>query len=447
MGIRRVTNFMILAAGKGTRMESDLPKVMHEVSFVPMIDVLLNKVQLCNPQNISVVISEEGKLIKDAITCKNVSFVLQRERLGTGHAVKIAWQNVSNIEKKDILIVLYGDTPFVSKETIEKLQNQISDGNAVSVVGFVPNGDNQYGRLVTENDSLTEIVEYKDASLEQKKIKLCNSGVMAFDVRYVDNLLSQITANNAKGEYYLTDVVGFAVKSGLNVSYIQADEEEVQGINNKIELSHANEYYFDVLRNKAINAGVTLVDPKTIYLADDVRFGKNVVIEPNVVVKSGVIIGNNVLIKSFSYLDNAKIGDNSNIGPFARLRPGTEVKNNVNIGNFVEIKNSKISEYSKVNHLSYVGDAEIKENVNIGAGTITCNYDGYNKYKTIIEKEVFVGSNTSLVAPVNVGEKSIIGAGSTITRDIQADSITVGRAIQKDITGAAKKYHKKRTNT
>lgn len=439
-------SFVILAAGKGTRMCSDLPKVMHDIADMPMINVLLNEVKSCHAQNCVMMVSGEGiNIIKDSINDQQVDFIIQEKRLGTGHAVKIAVDNL-NISQ-GVLMVLYGDTPFIKKETILKLASEIKQGKAVSVVGFNVEGDNRYGRLIVDGNNLTEIVEYNSASQKQKKITLCNSGVMALDLQYAQKLLNQIDNKNNKQEFYLTDIVSIAVKQGLGVSYIIADEMEVQGVNNKVELAKANNYYFSLLRDKMMQQGVTLINPETVFLSGDTMIGKDVIIEPNVVISSGVEIGDNVRIKSFSYIEKSKISDNVTIGPFARIRPGTEIASSARVGNFVEVKNSFIGEGSKVNHLSYIGDTELAENVNIGAGTITCNYDGYNKHKTKIAKEVFVGSNTALVAPVNVGEKAIIAAGSTITRDIEPNAVTIARSKQKDITDGAKKYRHNRQKT
>lgn len=449
MDFSKMVNFVVLAAGKGTRMYSDLPKVMHHVAGTPMINVLLNEMKLCNPHSSTLVVAQEGEqVITESISnielgAKN--FVIQKERLGTGHAAKLALEKCEDSELAGVLVILYGDTPFIRKETVFSLQEEIKQGNVVSVVGFDVNRDNQYGRLVTDSDGrLTEIVEYSSADEQQKNITLCNSGIMALDLRYAKKLLDQIDNKNIKEEYYLTDVVSVAVKEGLRVSYIRADESEVQGVNNKIELAKANDYYYALLRKRFLEKGVTLIDPDTIYLADDVVVGKDVIIEPNVVILKGVVIADNVRIKSFSYIEEASIGDNVSIGPFARIRPGSKIYDEAKVGNFVEVKNSVIGKNSKVSHLSYIGDAELEEDVNIGAGTITCNYDGYNKYKTKIEKNVFVGSNTALVAPVKVGNGAIVGAGSAIIRDIPSNSITIARSEQKDILGGADKYRNSR---
>ena len=445
----KLLNFVVLAAGKGTRMNSDLPKVMHNIADMPMINILLNEVKSCNPKHCHIVVSHEGKKIVESSVEKvglaSVSAVVQEERLGTGHAAKIALDSFPSDSSKGVLIILYGDTPFISKETIFSLEEEISSGNAVSIVGFDAPYENEYGRLVVDSKgSLKEIVEFKDANQEQKNITLCNSGIMALDLKLAGQLLSEIKDNNAKKEFYLTDIVAIAKSKGLMVSHIIADELEVQGINNKVELAKANKYYFSRIRDRVMQQGVTLIDPETTYLSADTVIGKDVVIEPHVTILSGVKIGNNVRIKSFSHIESSDIGDDVSVGPFARIRPGSKLDNGARIGNFVEIKNSNLGVGAKVNHLSYIGDTDLGSDVNVGAGAITCNYDGYKKYKTKIGSGVFIGSNTALIAPIEVGDRSIVAAGSTITRDIPEDSITISRLEQKDIIGGATKYRNKK---
>jgi bifunctional UDP-N-acetylglucosamine pyrophosphorylase/glucosamine-1-phosphate N-acetyltransferase len=438
--------FSILAAGKGTRMNSDLPKVMHEVADTPMIKILLDNVSGDKSSKVSMVVSDEGEVIKDFFGIKsNISFVLQRERLGTAHAVKESLKGVK--DETGALIVLYGDTPFIEKETIDKLKQKILDGNSVVVTGFYCNHENQYGKLVTESNDLLRIVEDKEASLDEKKIKLCNSGVMAIDLKHAKKLIAKIDNNNLKQEYYLTDIVEIARGENLKVSFITVNETQVQGINNKKELAIANSYYQNKLRDDALFAGVTMLDPKTVYLSREVEFGRDVILEQNVIIKGKVKIGNGVKIRANSYLEDAEIGDGCIIGPYARVRPGTVLERDVKIGNFVEIKNSQIKQGSKVNHLSYIGDAMLHENVNVGAGTITCNYDGYNKYETEIEKGAFIGSNSALVAPVKIAEGSIVGAGSVITKNNEKDSIVVSRAKQILIKNGASKFRNEKKKT
>jgi len=432
--------FVILAAGQGTRMNSSKPKVLHKIFNTPMIKLLTDNVVSANDSESIIVISEEGQVIKDLYDGQdNINFALQKDRLGTAHAVKIALDDIEK-NREGVLIVLYGDTPFISGDTVSKLVLEIKSGKFVAVAGFNTDAENQYGRLIIKDGKLTKIVEFKDATAEEKKVTLCNSGIMAIDMAKAHDLIGKVDNNNKKGEYYLTDIVEHSITSGGAVGHIEVDFDEVQGVNNKIELANATKYYFDSNRKQAMLAGVTLIDPETTYLAHDVKFGKDVEIEPNVVIAENVELGDKVRVRAFSYLESAKLGDEVVVGPYARIRPGTKLGAKAKIGNFVEIKNSELKEGSKVNHLSYVGDAELGSNVNIGAGTITCNYDGFAKHKTFIEDEVFVGSNTALVAPVKVGKGAIVAAGSTITRDIPADSVTIARANQEDINGAAAKY-------
>ena len=441
--------FAVLGAGKGTRMNSDIPKVMHPIATTPMLKILLDTLKSCETNDRLIIVAKDDKdFIAKNIGAEN--FLIQEERLGTAHATSIALQAIESaiLDNSGILIVLYGDTPFISKNTILALQKQIISGKAVSVVGFEENNvENQYGRLIlNHHKELTEIIEFNDADAVQKNITLCNSGVMALDLQYAKSLLEKINNNNNKNEYYLTDIVAIALSQGLQVGHIIVNQNEVQGINNKTDLAKANKYYFNFLTQKFMDQGVTLLDPDTIYLSHEVTIGKNVVIEPNVTIQGKVTIADNVRIKSFSYIENAEISANVTIGPFARIRPNAHIKNNAHIGNFVEIKNSIIGEGSKVNHLSYIGDCEMESKVNVGAGTITCNYDGYKKHKTIIKENSFIGSNTALIAPVKVGKNTIVAAGSTIIDDISDNSITIARAKQKNIINGAEKYRAKKNS-
>ena len=441
-------NFIVLAAGKGTRMNSTTPKILHQIGDTPMINILLHTIASYKPKNCVVITGEEEQEdIKHQIIKKNscpVSFATQKERLGTGHATKIALEAMNSYDETDVLIIVYGDTPFISNNTIDALSAKITQDTAVAIVGFNAPTPNQYGKLIIDKGKLTAIIEDSSANAAQKQISLCNSGIMALNMKYAAQLLSEINNNNSKQEYYLTDLVAIALNQGLHADYINADYDELQGVNNKKELAHANQYYYNLLRQKALEAGVTLLDPQTTYLAHDTIFGTDVIIEGNVVIKSGVTIGNNSYIKSFSYIEESQIANNVTIGPFARIRPKSKISDDARIGNFVEIKNSVIGTASKVNHLSYIGDTDMSEEVNIGAGTITCNYDGFNKYKTSIAKGVFIGSNSALIAPVTIGSEAIIAAGSTITNNIPENAITIARANQKNIENGATKYRNKK---
>lgn len=434
--------YLILAAGKGTRMKSKKSKVLHQIFNTPMLKLLTDEI-LDNKQEASIITEEKSVEIKNLFKGeRHINFITQAERLGTGHAVKLAIDNLDKKLTNKILVILYGDTPFITKDTINKLAEQINNGSDVAVAAFEKDTENQYGKLIINKNKLEKIVEFSDASKEEKKIKLCNSGILAIN-HTAFHLINKINNNNKKNEYYLTDIINLASEDKYNVSYSIIDEQEVQGINDKADLAHANKYYFEKQRKKALEAGVTIIDPDSVYLSHQVEFGQDVIIEPNVIISGKVKISDNCQIRAFSYLENCHIGSDNIIGPFARIRPGTKTENDVKIGNFVEIKNAKIKNDSKVNHLSYIGDAHIEENVNIGAGTITCNYDGFQKYQTKIESGVFIGSNSALIAPITIAANSIIAAGSTITRDNKEDSITIARAKQQELEGAATKFRNK----
>jgi bifunctional UDP-N-acetylglucosamine pyrophosphorylase/glucosamine-1-phosphate N-acetyltransferase len=315
------------------------------------------------------------------------------------------------------------------------------------VIGFETDVENQYGRLILDhNDNLVKITEFKDANSQERNVRLCNSGVMAINLKYASSFLDKVDNNNNNKEYYLTDVVEIALKEGFEVGYLKVDYNEVQGVNNKQDLARANKYYYKILADKYMSQGLTLLDPDNTYLSADLEIGKDIIIEPNVTIKGKVKIADNVRINSYSYIEHAIINESAIIGPFARIRPKSTILSNAHIGNFVEIKNSVIGQASKVNHLSYIGDSDIAEKVNIGAGTITCNYDGYYKHKTVIKKDSFIGSNSCLIAPLTIGEGSVVAAGSVITDDIPDNCVTISRTKQKNLINGAKKYHAKKQN-
>ncbi len=434
--------YLVLAAGKGTRMKSKKPKVLQKIFNTPMLKLLIDEI-LNNQQELAIITEEKSDELRGIFKeQRKINFITQKDRLGTAHAVKIALTALNSKLSGKILLVLYGDTPFISKNTINKLAGQIENGSDVAVAAFEKDSENQYGKLIINKDKLEKIVEFNDASEREKKIKLCNSGIIAINFTAL-HLIDKISNNNKKKEYYLTDLINLASENKYQVTYSIIDEQEVQGINDKTDLANANKYYFEKQRKKALEAGVTIIDPDSVYLSHQVEFGQDVTIEPNVVISGKVKISDNCQIKSFSYLEDCHIGSNNIIGPFARIRPDTKTEHDVKIGNFVEIKNAKIKNDSKINHLSYIGDAHIGENVNIGAGTITCNYDGFQKYQTKVESGVFIGSNTALIAPITIASNSIIAAGSTITRDNKEDSITIARAKQQELEGAATKFRNK----
>lgn len=438
------TSVIILAAGRGTRMKSELPKVMHKVAGQEMLNMVISAASKLNPQEISIVVSDDFAKFEQQVFVQNkgidLSFVTQIERNGTADAANIGYQALS--KKSDKIIILYGDTPLIKENTLREMSDSVSNGASVCVLGFECHVKNQYGKLLLDKDgNLDKIVENKDASDSEKNISLCNSGVVAIDGGRFEEFLNQVSNDNAAQEFYLTDIVGIARNSRLKCSYIvTGDENEVLGVNSRAELAKIESIKQDELRNGHMQSGITLIDPNSIYFAHDTKIGNDSIIHPNVVFGGGVEIASNVEIKSFSHIEGAKIEDGAMIGPFARIRPGSQIGEKVRIGNFVEVKNSLLSEGTKVNHLSYVGDSQVGRDSNIGAGTVTCNYDGYNKYKTVIGDGVFVGSNCALVAPVNIGDGALIGAGSVVTKDVAGDDLVIARSPQRAIESGARKF-------
>jgi len=448
---KQKTAAIVLAAGLGTRMRSTLPKVMHPVAGRPMIKHLLSTLAKLDLEKIVVVVGPDMPDLEAAVAPHATA--VQYERLGTGDAVKagIDVLNKDGATFNGNVLVVYGDTPLIKEQTLNamleaRLPVEKRFAPTVVVLGFLPDDPGAYGRLVVdeEDGDLLAIVEANDASPEELDIGLCNSGVMCFDGAFLPSLLARLGNDNAKGEYYLTDCVGLAREDGFNCAVVEGDEEELIGVNSRIELALVETIAQDRLREKAMKGGATLVDPSTVYFSFDTKIGKDVVIEPNVFFGPGVSVGNHVHIKAFCHLEGASIEDQAVIGPFARLRPGTHLAEGVKVGNFVEIKNAQVDVGGKVNHLTYIGDAHIGAGANIGAGTITCNYDGYMKFKTIIGAGAFIGSNTALVAPVTVGSGAIVGAGSTITRDVGENDIVTTRADQKSVRGAAERFRERK---
>lgn len=440
---------IILAAGKGTRMKSALPKVMHKVAGTPMVGHVLSMAEEAGLSPLTLVISSEQESVKSYAKQANaeVRIVHQSEQLGTAHAVLAAREALSGFTGN--LVVLYGDTPLIRAQTVSALLATLeSDPKvAVAVLGFRAPYENAYGRLIVNAaGELDAIVEYKEATPEQRAVELCNSGVMVLRGDVAWDLLSSIGNSNAKGEYYLTDIIALARNAGYTARYTETWPEEVLGVNSRVELAVAEAVLQSELRLRAMENGATLIAPDTIYLSSDTMLGRDVIIEPHVVFGSGVTIGDDVEIRSYSHISGATIEKGAVIGPFARIRPGTTVGEDAKIGNFVEVKKSIIEQGAKISHLSYIGDATIGAEANIGAGTITCNYDGYSKSRTVVGREAFIGSNTALVAPVTVGERAIVAAGSVITEDVAADALAVARARQAQKYGWAEYFrttHKK----
>lgn len=438
---------IILAAGRGTRMKSTTPKVLHKIANREMLNLVIDTAKELNPTNICVVVSDEVQKYSDKILKAhpntNLNFAIQKQQLGTADAVKSGIESLKNIGDK--VLVLYGDTPLIKASTLKQMIENLNQ-HAVCVLGFNIFEENKYGRLVTDTkNELLKIVEFKDASNEEKEITLCNSGVVAIDGSKTKELLAQIDNKNASGEYYLTDIIGLARKANLSCGFITGDENEVLGVNSRVELAKAEKIKQKEIRLNFMEQGVTLLNPKSVYFSFDTKIGNDVVIAPDVFFGVGVEVASNVEIRSFSHIEGAKISSGAIIGPFARIRPGSILKENAHIGNFVEIKNSVIGEGAKANHLSYIGDSEIGSNSNIGAGTITCNYDGYKKFKTKIGKDVFIGSNSALVAPVEIGDGAVIGAGSVITKNVDSDDLAVARGKQINLKNGGQEYHNKKS--
>jgi len=422
---------VVLAAGQGTRMRSELPKVLHPVAGVPMISHILAACTDLSPAKIVVVVSPEFKAVEEAAAPHMC--VVQQKPIGTGDAVKAAREALKDFQGD--IIVLCGDTPLVTAESLQLLRDRRQEtGAAIVVSSFTLSDPAAYGRLIVNGEGhLVDIVEARDATPEQKNIRLCNGGIMLFDSAKLWPLLDRLRDNNSKREFYLTDCVRLAREQGWTCAVADFPAQEVLGINTRVELAEAERLMQEKLRRKAMLAGVTMTDPSSVFLCADTQFGEDVIIGPSVIFGPGVSVADGVDIRSFSFLEQTVVQAGAIIGPFARLRPKSIIGTNVRIGNFVEIKNSHIGANAKVNHLSYLGDATVGSRSNIGAGTITCNYDGYNKSHTDIGAGAFVGSNTCLVAPVTVGSGAYVGAGSVITENVASDALSVARGKQTSI--------------
>lgn len=432
------TALIILAAGKGTRMNSDLPKVLHPIGGAPMLVHAMKAGASLTPEKTIVVAGHGADQVKDAALQwdPDSQVVVQEEQLGTAHAVAQAKDAIDDFSGD--AVVLYGDTPFISPETLQKMFDARQRADIV-VLGFEAEDPGRYGRLVTSGDVLEKIVEFKDALDEERAITLCNSGVIAADKNTLFDLIDAIGNENASGEYYLTDVVSIARERGLSATVVQCDEAETLGINSRAELSTAEKLFQDRARVEALENGVAVIAPDTVHFAHDTVIGRDAIVEQNVIFGAGVTVESGATIRAFSHLEGCHVSRGAIVGPYARLRPGTELSENAKAGNFVETKNAVIGEGAKINHLSYVGDAEIGARTNVGAGTITCNYDGVFKHRTEIGADAFIGSNTMLVAPVKVGAEAMTGSGSVITSDVPDGDLAISRAKQVNKSGLARK--------
>ena len=435
---------VILAAGQGTRMKSKLPKVLHPLAGRPMLSQLLATVDALDPEKRIIVVSPQNSgAIGRAVP--GLEFAVQDPPLGTGHAVMAAREQLAGFTGD--VMVLFADSPLVSIETLRAmLAARHSNSNpGVVVMGFRPEDSAEYARLIVEDGgNLTRIVEHRDATEAERQTDLCNSGFMAIDGAILGELLDGIGTDNAKGEYYLTEIVEIANRLGRTCMVVEAGEVEAYGINSRDQLAQAEAVIQHRLRQTAMAMGITLLDPDSVYFSHDTTLGQDVTIQPHVYFGPGVTVGDDVTINAFSHLEGCTIAAQASIGPYARLRPEAEIGVGARIGNFVEVKKARIEDGAKVNHLSYIGDARVGAGANIGAGTITCNYDGFFKSFTDIGKGAFIGSNTALVAPVKVGDGAIVGAGSTITRDVTADALAVERSKQDGRQGWAAAFRQRK---
>ena len=431
---------IVLAAGLGTRMRSDRPKVLHEVAGRPLINHVMAALDALAPRATAVVIGPGMDEIAAAVAPHRTA--LQAERRGTGHAVLTARPLLDGFAGD--VVVLYGDVPLLRSDTIRRLVGARRDA-ALAVLGFRPADPTGYGRLIVDPDGgLDRIVEQADAGAAEQAVTLCNGGAVAADAARLFAWVEQLRPNNAQGEYYLTDIVGLARAEGARVAVVEADAEEVLGVNSRLDLSRVEAIAQRRLRHAAMAGGATLIDPDTVYFSADTKLGRDVTVGPNVVFGPRVAVGDRVAIHAFCHLEHARIADDAVIGPFARLRPGADIGVGAHIGNFVEIKNAVIEAGAKANHLSYVGDARVGEGANVGAGTITCNYDGAFKWHTDIGARAFIGSNTALVAPVSIGDDAMIGAGSVITADVPAGALSFTRPPVTEIAEGAARFRERR---
>jgi bifunctional UDP-N-acetylglucosamine pyrophosphorylase/glucosamine-1-phosphate N-acetyltransferase len=426
---------IILAAGQGTRMKSARHKVLHPIAGKAMLLHLLDSLQSLAPARMVVVVGSAREQVETAVAARNVSVAVQSPQLGTGHAVLQAKDALSDFDG-DIL-VLFGDAPLVTAATMRRLQAALGSDVAAVVLGFRPDDAGAYGRVIATAGVITKMVEYKDATPAERAETLCNSGLMLVRAADLWPLLARVGNANAAGEYYLPDIIGLLIGDGRTARVIETDPDEVAGVNSRAELAALEARWQARRRIAAMADGVTLIDPGSVFFAHDTAVARDVTIEPFVVFGPGVSIASGTTIRAHSHIEGAVIGEDCDIGPFARLRPGTVLATGVKIGNFVETKKAAFAAGAKANHLSYIGDASIGAKANIGAGTITCNYDGYFKYKTVIGAGAFIGSNSALVAPVNIGDGAIVAAGSTITADVGANALALVRPEQQHKPGWA----------
>ncbi len=433
----------ILAAGQGTRMRSDRAKVLHPIGGAPMLYHAMRAALTLAPQRVALVVGQDGDSVAEAarVLLPDIAICLQDQQLGTAHAVRMAAPALEGFEGD--LLILYGDTPFLSAETLQAVTAERKRADLV-VLGFEAADPGGYGRLVTDTDgALLRIVEAKDATADELAIGLCNSGIMAGDRATLLGLLDQVGNDNAKGEFYLTDAIALGRDQGLSAAVVRCDEAETLGINDRAQLAAAEAAFQARARHAALMGGTTMTAPETVFLAWDTQIGRDVTIEPNVFFGSGVTVADGAWIRAFSHLEGCHIGPGAAVGPFARLRPGAELSEGAKIGNFVEMKNATLGPGAKANHLTYLGDTAVGAGANIGAGTITCNYDGFGKYRTEIGERAFIGTNTAIVAPATIGADAYVGTGTVVTRDVPADALAIARTEQENHNGMATRLRAK----
>ena len=432
------THLILLAAGSGTRMMSDRAKVLHEIAGAPLFAHALASAAHLDGRRVIVTGHDGEAVTKAALDFDDTLITVdQPERLGTAHAVTMAARALEGAGGDTLM--LFGDTPFIRPETIDAMTRARDEGADIVFLGFETDSPNHYGRMVTKGDRLQKIVEWKDATEAERTITLCNSGVVMAATDTLLRLAAVTSNDNASGEYYLTDIAGIGNAEGLDVRVVRCDEAETLGINSRADLASAEAVFQSRARAELLANGVTMQAPETVFLSYDTHIGRDAVIEPNVVFGPGVTVESGATIRAFSHLEGCHVSTGAVVGPYARLRPGAELANNARIGNFVEVKSAQIGEGAKVNHLSYIGDAEIGDGTNIGAGTITCNYDGVFKHRTIIGKNAFIGSNTLIVAPRTIGDEAMTATGSVINKDVPAGDLAVARGKQDNKPGYARK--------
>jgi bifunctional UDP-N-acetylglucosamine pyrophosphorylase/glucosamine-1-phosphate N-acetyltransferase len=432
---------VILAAGQGTRMRSDMHKVLHPIAGRPLLLHLLDRVDGLGAQKRVVVVGKGRDQVEEALDGSDVTVAHQVQQKGTAHAVLQAADALAGYP--GAVLVLYADTPFVEAATLQRMLDRLDgrDGPGVVVLASRPADPAAYGRIIIgEGDRIAKMVEYRDATEEERAVTLCNSGMMALQSADLFRWLDKVGNDNAAGEYYLPDVVNIAAAEGREAVVIEGDPYETAGVNSRAELAHLELEWQRRRREQALEDGATLIDPESVWFAYDTKLGRDVTVEPHVVFGPMVEVADGANIKAFSHIEGAMIGARATVGPFARIRPGTWLGDDSRVGNFVELKKALVGRGAKINHLSYVGDSDVGEGANIGAGTITCNYDGFDKHRTVIGAGAFIGSNSALVAPVTIGEGAVVGAGSVVTKDVEADSLAVARGEQKGIAGWAKKF-------